>query len=378
MSPSVERLRHLADFTLLALARRARKNLALVSLFALVVFTVASVLFFAHAVREDAKATLAGAPEVVVQRLVAGRLDLAPEAWLDVVRGIRGVAGASGRSWGYYWDAPSGANYTVMVPEAWWGAPGEVALGPAVARERRLATGSRLVFAAHDGSYPEFVVREVMPEAAELVAADLVLLGEADFRRLFGTPAGAYTDLAVRVRNPREVDTVAAKVTRLLPSARAVTRADVLRTYEAVFDWRSGLLVATLGAAVLAFAIVAFDKASGLSADERREIGVLKAIGWDTSDVLLAKLLEGAVISLVAFAVGALLAYLHVFHGGAALLAPALRGWSVLQPAPRLVPFVPAEQLVTLFLLTVLPYTVATVVPAWRSASADPDAVIRS
>ncbi len=32
----------------------------------------------------------------------------------------------------------------------------------------------------------------------------------------------------------------------------------------------------------------------------------------------------------------------------------------------------------TLFFLTVVPYTVATVVPAWRAAITDPDAVMRS
>ena len=35
-------------------------------------------------------------------------------------------------------------------------------------------------------------------------------------------------------------------------------------------------------------------------------------------------------------------------------------------------------QLAVLFFLTVVPYTLATVVPSWRAASADPDAALRS
>jgi hypothetical protein len=46
-------------------------------------------------------------------------------------------------------------------------------------------------------------------------------------------------------------------------------------------------------AAILAFAILAWEKASGLSADEKREIGILKAIGWETGDVLKMKFWEG-------------------------------------------------------------------------------------
>ncbi len=55
-----------------------------------------------------------------------------------------------------------------------------------------------------------------------------------------------------------------------------------------------------------------------------------------------------------------------------------LRGWSTLYPDFRLVPVVDPYQLATLFFLTVVPYTVATVVPCWRAATIDPDSVMRT
>jgi hypothetical protein len=42
-----------------------------------------------------------------------------------------------------------------------------------------------------------------------------------------------------------------------------------------------------------------------------------------------------------------------------------------------LTPHIDGVQIVTLGLLTVLPYLAAIVVPVWRSAAADPDAVMR-
>jgi ABC-type lipoprotein release transport system permease subunit len=378
MGPGLERHRAILDFTLASLARRKGRNLSLLLVYATVVFALASVLLFTHALRVQATATLQGAPELTVQKLAAGRHDLAPEAWIGVIEGIRGVAGARGRLWGYYFDPASHANFTVMVPDRFWGAEGEAVLGPGVARTRLVGAGQRLHLRGADGALLDLRVREVTPPSTELVASDLVLVGEADFRRLFGTPPGVYTDVVARVANPREVNTIAAKVTKRLPDARAITRAEVLRSYESIFDWRSGLMVALLSASVLAFAIVAWDKASGLSAEERREIGVLKAIGWETSDVLLVKLWEGAAVSLVAFLVGVLAAYGHVFLGGARLLRPVLEGWSGLYPELELVPFVSGLQLATLFFLTVVPYTVATLVPSWRAATVDPDEVMRN
>ena len=137
-------------------------------------------------------------------------------------------------------------------------------------------------------------------------------------------------------------------------------------------------MVVTLTAALLSFIIFAWDKAAGLSAEERREIGILKSIGWETADVLLLKFWEGIAISLTAFLVGVVLAYGHVFFFSASLFEHALKGWAVLYPRFRLVPVIDAYQLSILFFLAVLPYTAATIIPSWLAATVDPDAAMRS
>jgi ABC-type lipoprotein release transport system permease subunit len=129
--------------------------------------------------------------------------------------------------------------------------------------------------------------------------------------------------------------------------------------------------------AVLAFVVFAWDKASGLSAEERREIGILKAVGWETGDVIRMKFWEGALVSLTAFLLGYVAAYVHVFFASAALFEPVLKGWAVLYPHFQLTPTIDGLQLATLFFFTVFPYTVATIVPIWRAAITDPDTVMR-
>jgi ABC-type lipoprotein release transport system permease subunit len=54
-----------------------------------------------------------------------------------------------------------------------------------------------------------------------------------------------------------------------------------------------------------------------------------------------------------------------------------LKGWSVLYPEFRLTPALDGTQLLALLGVTVLPYIVATLVPSWRAAIADPDAAMR-
>ncbi|GIK24117.1 MAG: ABC transporter permease [Rhodocyclales bacterium] len=378
MNAWIEKQRHLIDFTLASLARRRTKNLGLLLVYALLVFVLASVALYTHALRQEAARVLERSPEVILQRMVAGRHDLIPPGYLERIGRIRGVQQIEGRLWGYYYDPVVKANYTFMAPAAEQVKAGTLVVGPAVARSRGLAPGNTISFRAYSGKLFAFTVAGVLPHASELVSADLVLMSEADFRAFFEYPAGHHTDIALSVANPLEVRTVAAKLAAALPDSRPILREEVLRTYASIFDWREGLMLALLSAAIFAFAILAWEKASGLSAEEKREIGILKAIGWETGDVIKMKLWEGGLISLTAFLLGFVAAYVQVFRFGAPLFEPVLKGWAVLYPRFELVPAIDGLQVATLFFFTVFPYMAAVLVPIWRAAITDPDSAMRS
>jgi ABC-type lipoprotein release transport system permease subunit len=376
----IEKQRNILDFTLSSLLRRRWKNFSLLLVYLLVVFGLASVMFFTQALKREARVILRGTPEIIVQRLVAGRHDLIPVSYAARISQIRGVEAVRERLWGYYFDPVAQANFTLMVPEDTAAPVWEqyVAVGEGVARLRELSRGSTLSLRAHDGNYLNFKVRGIFSRDSGLVTSDLILISDANFRHLFAIPEAWATDLTVRVRNQKEIPTVAAKIVQALPDTRAILRDEILRTYDAVFDWRGGIVLVILAGAVLAFLVFAWDKATGLSAEERREIGILKAIGWETGDVLQMKFWEGLTVSLTAFFLGVLLAYAHIFFTGAAFFAPVLKGWSTLYPDFRLTPGLDAYQLAVLFFFTVMPYTVVTIVPSWRAATVDPDQVMRS
>jgi ABC-type lipoprotein release transport system permease subunit len=377
MSRWIERQRSLIDYSVANLGRRRGRSLVLFLAYTLLVFLLASVLLYGDALRREANALLKDAPELVVQRLTAGRHDLLPADWLERVRGLRGVRSVEGRLWGYHYDPAVAANYTLQVPQVAPPEPGRVRIGAALARARGLAPGDVLSLRAFDGRPYAFTVAGILDAESELVSADLMLVNAVDFRAFFAIAPGLYTDLALRVANPREVRKVAEKLLERLPGARVISRGEMRRSYAAAFDWRSGVLLTFLSLVLLAFALLAWDKASGLTAEERREIGILKALGWDTGDLLRMKMWEGALLSLSAFLAGYALAWLQVFYADAPLFTALLKGWSVLYPRFALAPQVDVAQIATLCFLTVLPYVAATVVPVWRAATLDPDEVIR-
>ncbi len=381
MRAAFERRRQLLDFAVRSLLRRPTKNIGLVAIYALVVFLLGSVMLFGSAVRREASAQLASGPEITAQAMVMGRHDLTRTDEVAALGTLRGVRRIEPRLWGHLWDSAGAANYTLMVPPRSDGAlkvsKGETIVGEGVARARRLEVGKPLFFVSPAGKFLRSRVKAILPSDSALVSSDLVLIEESDFRAFFELPPDVWTDVAITVANPREVKTIAEKAGIKLPRHRFVTRDDMGRSVEALFSWREGLTLALLAGALIAFALLAFDRASGLSAEEKREIGILKAIGWETRDVVAVRLTEGALISGLAFVLGMIGAWLHVFFFSAGLFAPVLTGWATLYPRFALSPSVDALEVFTLAMLTVVPYMAAILVPVWKTASADPDAVMR-
>jgi ABC-type lipoprotein release transport system permease subunit len=373
----IEKQRNILDFALSSLVRRWGKNLGLVIVYTAIVFVLASIMFLTHSIKSEASLVLQGSPEIIVQRMVAGRHDLVPAAYLEKIRNIPGVLRVNGRLWGYYYEPATGANYTMVVTDASRGKVGFVTIGAGVARVAGVQKEDTIPFKTADGTYVTLEVGGILPHESELIASDLIEISEEDFRQFFAIPENAFTDLTLRVRNKNELNVIADKIRRYLPDTRPILRDEILRTYEAIFDWRGGLLVVIFTGAILAFAIFAWDKASSLSFEEKKEIGILKAVGWETSEVITMKSWEGIIISLSAFLMGIILAYVHVFFGSFFLFTPVLKGWSILYPHFRLTPYIDPYQVSALFFLTVAPYSAATIIPSWRAATIDPDSVMR-
>ncbi len=340
----------------------------------------ASVIFAVKSLQKEAASLLESAPDIVVQRVAAGRHDLIPIEYLASIRSLKGVQEATPRIWGYYYEPGSGANYTLMgiqCPDPML-EPGSALVGPGVLRTFSAVDQGRLILRSAKGSFVTLALRGNFPSDSELLTSDLIVICEKDLRDLFDIPDHLATDITARVANPAERRKIAEKIYEALPDTRPIQKEEILRTYEAIFQWRGGLIIVVLSTTIFSFLILAWDKAVGLSPEETQEIGILKALGWDTSEVVRMKLMEGLLVSMTGFAVGIFLAYVHVFLLSAFLFEPLLKGWSVVYPRFALVPNFGVYDLIVIFLLTVGPYALATIVPHWRMAIIDPQIAMRA
>ena len=384
-------MRHLKilEYALSSLFRRKYRNLSVIAVYALTVGILSSILFLTYALKHEASQILIDAPDLVVQKISAGRHDLIPIDHRETIVKIPGVASAEPRYWGYYYDPLTHSNYTLIGIDGGFpglslvdgrlpSAGGECAIGAGVGHARIAGTGDMLTLFNSKDTPVAFRITGTFRAESSILTNDLIVLGKQDLLAFFDLPEGRSTDITVTVYNPNEITTIAGKIKKAYPDTRPITKSEITRTYDAVFNWRSGMMLTIFSSALIAFCILAWDKATGISAEEKHEIGILKAIGWDTADILELKFWEGIVISLTSFLLGMIGAYVHVFLLNAVILSPVIKGWSVLFPDFRLTPYTDIYQLFVLAFLTITPYVASTIIPSWKTAITDPEAVMRS
>ncbi len=379
------RVLNLLDYSILSLKRKIIKNLLLAVVFSLVVFLFASFQLIARALTESAELVLTTAPDITVQQMSAGRqVPLAADSAAKL-GAVFGIKISKKRIWGYYFDESNGANYTVLGMEqgAFLGSQlgserqrGDVLMAENVRQLLQLGKRSYFTLFRPDLSQISFKAVTTFPKELDLLTADLICMDIEDARDLFGMEEEFITDLLVTAGNPAEIDTIAGKISELLPGTRVISRNQILKTYKVVFSWRSGLGMICLLTALFAFVILAWDKASGLSREDIREIGILKLVGWHTSDIIALRFCESLVISTLSFLTGYLLAWLHVSLFDGVLFHPILLGWSVLKPTLTLAPSFAMADLLLILSISVVPYLCATAVPGWRAAAVRADSVV--
>ncbi|MBF0458895.1 MAG: FtsX-like permease family protein [Nitrospirae bacterium] len=376
------------EYALSTLARRKFKNFSVAAVFSVLIAVLSSILFLMHAYKTETLKLLDNSPEIILQNMSGGRHELIPTEYIGTLSGIAGVGQITPRYWGYYYDSLTSANYTLMAFDETMrdvkpidgrmpAADGECAVGRGVADLRQVGIKDDIFLTLGTEQNVNLKIVGTFTANSAILTNDLVVLTKADLIKFFNMPADKATDITIEVNNPAEVSMVARKIRRTFPDSRPILKNELLRTYDNIFNWRGGIVLIMFFGAIAAFMIFVWDKATGINAEERQEIGILKAIGWETSDVLQLKFWEGVVVSLSSFLTGLILAYMHVFYFHAQFLAPVLKGWSVLFPKFEPMPYIDIYQIFVLFFLTVVPYVAACVVPSWKAAISDPDSVMR-
>jgi ABC-type lipoprotein release transport system permease subunit len=123
--------------------------------------------------------------------------------------------------------------------------------------------------------------------------------------------------------------------------------------------------------------LVAWNQATAAGTEMRKEVGILKALGFSTSDILEIRFLETLILGFVAATIGIFLAVFYDAYLGAPVLRDFLLGWSAAYPGYPLPLNINASIVLILYATAIFPLFIGSLLPAWRSAITEPDVAMR-
>ena len=258
-------------------------------------------------------------------------------------------------------------------------ADGKVLVGSALAAQLGLHAGQHATLRIADVT-KSFVVGAVLPPDATLWSAQVICMTLHDAGALFDMP-GYASDFLIYCRpGPGNIQAIRQDALEILGRRpyRIQTKQREVRSYvDKGFRRQQGIFT-VLFLVAFAIGIPALLVASGLGlSDRRREIGICKAIGWRTSDVMVVVMFEQALLSLISAGTAVLVSYVWVrlFNGWmvAQFFISELGSVAHFRVPARFSPVIAVLALSLCFSITMVGGLYST----WRLATQPPADVIR-
>ena len=380
------------NFLFLLIYRHGSKHIAVFLISTLVVMLFSSVMLLSHAVEEDIKVSLEAQPDFIVQKMHAGKAVDIPMEWAEEIHAIRGVSAAVPRVYGSYFYRANAEYFTIVGIDPF---DKQVSTSLAALLEETdlkafLSTDQMIIgegvktqldahryfdhyiFRAPNRTKVRAGIYKSFPKESSIVSSDMAIMEIDLAKRVLGIDEEMSTDIVLFVPNELERDNVREKIILLHDDLRVIEKEELAVAYEQLFNYRGGVFLLLYMIVLVTFVLILYQRYSMISSADKKEIGILRALGWSINAVIKLKIMESLIVGLSAFMLGLLLAYGYVFLLDAPLLSSLFLGYNNLSADIVFNRTIDFGMLTLLFLFFIMPYVAAVLIPVWRIAITDP------
>lgn len=386
--------RYLFDFAISSLFIAKKKNLFIFFILSMLVFLVASVVFTEKSLRYEVIDAAKAMPDIIVQKRIGGRHENIDLNLLYKLVEIEGVQRAVPRIWGLYRFQKGDVDFAVIgidgIDYDYTQKLSEVAdiFDRNISKGIVVGSGVRkilqknyykdyMTFLRPDAKVKKLKIVGEFSSKNTLFSNDVIVTSIQNAREIFGVSKNKATDIALFVPNPDEVQNIALKITMIDPMLHVKTKRETIAEYESMFDYESGFFFVLFLVSVFTFFMIVSDRLSALTSGEKKEISILKAIGWSIQDIVKEKFIESFIVASGAYFLGIVIALIYVFIFGAPGIEAIFSGSFALKPSVELRYHIEAKEYLFIFLISVVFYLLSVIIPAWRVAVKDVDEVLR-
>jgi len=415
----MKKFRNLLTYALNCVQRYKLRTVVILIALGVAASAFSSVAFMSDGLAREGTLSLKYAPDLTVQGISAGRQTLISTRYVNsVLSAATGISGVSERIWGYGnigntlivivgIDVDNSA--TINQTNAMLGSPDfnqtwastlesayplesghfldaqsndTIVIGKGVADLLGANVGTVLSILTESNAIKRYVVAGIFDSESSIYNADMILMNLYAAREFFSIPDDKVTDILVYL-SPVDAETktslvnVVARQLSEFPNCRILTKDVLLKAQEKTYGDRSGYFSVVWYVILISVAIVAFNQTVVVGHESKFEVGLLKALGFSTSDIIQVRLIESLFLGALAGAIGLTVGILYDIVLGAPVLRDFMLGWANLYPSFPVPILVSLQTVLFTFAVTIVPLLFATVIPSWLNATVDPDIAMR-
>ncbi|AFL68066.1 ABC transporter permease [Sulfurospirillum barnesii] len=366
--------KNLIQYAVILLFKDKADHLFSFIIFTFIVTLLSGVLFISDAIQSDLKEASLFQPDIVVENTLAGRAYKLMEEDKEAIESLTGVTAVDGVVDGYYYFAQGRVWFHIIGDSS-------LSLG-------QMRVGSGVQKAIHAWHYDDVFnfftlkgkitlkIEQIESKASDILCNDVMYMHPANARAVLDLNLHEYSKLYVTVPNPNEVGELALKIVETLPSVKATSKEEMMAHYQHLFYYKGGLFMILYLVCLVSFLILLKNQISLVYGEKKKEIAILRSIGYGIKDIIAIKFIQNSVVSLGAFLSGVFIAYAYVFVFQAPLLRSIFLG-TELEHNVEFTPVIDMHMLFLLFLFSVIPFLACVILPSWKIAIADMSEAVR-
>lgn len=343
-------------------------------IFTFIVFIFSAVFFISGSLQSDIMQSIKSKPDIVVEALRAGKKDTMHDGYIYDISKITGVSDVLGVVDGYYYFGQKRVWFHIVADDRL--DDYEMIIGEGVKKAmKELYYEDVFNFLTEQKLIP-IKINKITPHETNIISNDVIYMNSSNAREVLSIDQNEYTKLHVYVPNPNEVSEVALKIENLYPNTKVLSTEDMVAKLRHLYYYKGGIFMVLYITSMVSFFILLKNQISLVYGQKKKEIALLRSIGFCIKDIIALKFIQNAVVCLCAYLLGILMAYIYVFIFSAPLLRNIFLG-SELESTITFTPVVDFSILFLIFIFSVIPFLAFVIIPAWRVAISDMSEAIK-
>jgi ABC-type lipoprotein release transport system permease subunit len=374
------------------LYREKSRHIGVIIISVVIIFLLSSVLFISSSIQHSISITLNKQADFTITKIQGLKSVDTPIEWIDKISTIDGIADINPRVYGRYQFNPKGKSFLIIGVDFFdeinqkdlkniienidlkdFFKNDNMIVGDGVKNfMNNHFYKDSFSFKTPNGKFKNINIYKNISSDTNLISNDMIIMPIELAKEIFGMGEDKVSDISFNVVNNSEWNTILTKLHLMFYDIRVMSKDDISRAYSSLYNYKGGLFLILYIITIITFMLILYQRYSMVFSLEKRDIGVLRAIGWSIRDVLKIKFYETLIVVLISYIIGVALAYIYVFKLNAPLLSQIFLGGDNLENIVNFSPILEFGTLSSIFILYSIPFFASVLIPVWKVAIISP------